>query len=768
MNDRVKSIGIGAGAVLFVVVMAQVILPAGSEDTTPAAIYFEAVVFGLLNALLAAGIILIYRSSRILNFAQGAIGALGGTFTFYLVQLNRWPYIVAFVFGIVVAGLTGLTIELLIIRRFFFSPRLALTVLTIALASVLASAQGIARGLPIFPQEVSLLEEAAPLPLPFPDFRFQIGDFPLDFGFGHVFAIGMSLVAFLALGYFFRFTRLGVAMRAASQNSERAELLGINVKSLSTLVWTLAGVLSGLGLILTSTVTRFSAAAGIAPGSLVPAFAAAVIARMRSVPVAIASAVGIGVLRQSVQWHFEEEVALLDVGLFLLILLGLFIQRKELYGRAGSEETSTWRATEEIRPTPTELSPVSGIRFWRWAALAVGGAFLLLFPWFASTGQTNFGGFIAVNAIVLLSLLVLTGWAGQVSLGQFGLVALGAVLGGAMTSEWGIPFFAALPLGGVAVAAFSVLIGIPALRIRGLFLAITTFAFAFAVQAALFNEKFFGWLLPDRVDRPTMFLFDFEDERSMYYLTLVALALMVGMVSALRRYRTGRAFIGVRENESHMRSFAIRVVRTRLAAFALSGFLCGFAGVLHAHHQRAVTATSFSAQESLDVFLIGVVGGITSIMGVFLGTAYLAVRQFGGGDLLGFFIGPLGQLFILYVAPGGLASILYSIRDSIYRIVAQRRQLIVPSLMADYNPAALARRLMPISSPEPASGLSERIKSSRYRSFSDMYFARGRKLAGEAEGATAIKREEAAAFGAAMTGLEGGDGARTRTETVGT
>lgn len=765
MNERLKSTIIGAGAVLFVVVLAQVILPAGSDQSTPGAIYFEAVIFGLLNALVAAGIILVYRSARILNFAQGAMGALGGTFTFYLVQLNGWPYIVAFIFGIIISAVVGLATELLIIRRFFFAPRLALTVLTIALASLLAGMQGFARGLPIFPQDTSLIEETAPLPLPFPNFSFQIGEFPLPFGFGHVFALLGSLGAFLALGYFFRFTRSGVAIRAAAENSERAELLGISVKGLSTMVWTIAGVLSGLGIILTSSVTRFSASGGLAPSSLVPAFAAAVLGRMKSIPVAIGSAVGIAVLRQSMLWHYEEEVALLDVGLFFLILLGLLIQRKELYGRAGATETSTWKATEEIRPTPSELAPVTGIKFWRWTAIALGGIFLLVFPWVADVGQTNFGGFIAINAIVLLSLLILTGWAGQVSLGQFALVAVGAVIGGAMTSKWGVPFLLALPLTGVAVAALSVLVGIPALRIKGLFLAITTFALAFAVQSALFNEKFFGWILPERVDRPTMFLFDFEEERSMYYLTLVALALMIGMVSTLRRYRTGRAFIGVRENESNMRSFAIRVVRTRLAAFALSGFLCGFAGVLHAHHQRAVTVASFSAQESLDIFLIAVVGGITSIMGVILGTAYLAVRQFGGADLA-FWIGPFGQLLILYVAPGGLASILYAARDSVYRIVAQRRQLIVPSLMADYNPAAVSRRLVPIAGPDPGSGLSDRIRSGRYRALSNLYLGRGRRLAGEAEGADLIKKEEAAAFGAAITSLEGGDGAGSRSETL--
>ena len=758
---RVRTAAISGGVVTAIFALTQLVLPggAGGQRGTPPGIMFLGVVFGLLNGLVAAGIILVYRSSRIINFAQAAMGALGGSFTFYLVRLNNWPYLVAFVAGIVVSGLVGLAIELGVIRRFFLAPRLAVTVLTIAIAGLVGGLGDRLLSLPIFPEDATPSDLNVPLDLPFSDFKFQLGDLAIDFGFDHLFAIAMALVALVGLGLFFRYSRSGIAVMASAENAESAELLGIGVKSLSTLVWTLAGLLSGLGVILTGTVNQFSAVGGIAPIALIPALTAAVLGRMQSIWVAVGAAVGISILRQAVSWSFPRSESLIDLGLFFVVLLSLLIQRKSLQ-RSEAADTSSWKATEEIRPTPKELSGIGGLRAWRMILIVTGAALLLLYPWLTSTGPTNFAGFIAIVGIVIASQVVLTGWAGQVSLGQFAFVAFGAVIGGAMTARWHIPFLLALPLASAVTAALAVLIGIPALRIKGLFLAIATFAMAFSVESSLFNEKFFGWLLPNRVDRPTLLFIDFEDERSMYYFLLLCFGLTLLLVSTLRRYRTGRALIGVRENETNMQSFAIKVVRTKLAAFALSGFLCGFAGILLAHHQRAVTVASFPADRSLQIFLISVVGGITSITGIILGTLYFALTQRLSSDLA-FLVGPLGTVAILYVYPTGLSGIVYSLRDALYRIIAQRRQLIVPSLMADFDPTALRRRLIPIVSSTDGSRLGDLVRHEKYMPVSDMYEDRGKVVALLRPETTTS--EEAGAI-AAASGSLGDDEAEARAE----
>ncbi|MGH9194509.1 MAG: branched-chain amino acid ABC transporter permease, partial [Acidimicrobiia bacterium] len=298
---RVRTPLMSAGAVAAILILTQLVMR--REGGTPPAILVLGVVVGLLNGLVATGLILIYRNARIINFAHSAMGALGGSFTFYLVTLNNWPFLIAFVLGIAVSALVGLFVEVGVIRRFFHAPRLAVTVLTIALAAVIVGFNDtfVAR-LPIFPEDVSILDLSKPIRLPFPNFKFRLFDLPLDFGFGHVFSFVMSVAALLGLGFFLRYTRAGVAVRASAENAERAELLGISVRALSTLVWTIAGTLAGLGVILTASVTQFSSVAGLAPAALVPALAAGVIGRMRSLPVAIGTSVGLSVIQQAVRW----------------------------------------------------------------------------------------------------------------------------------------------------------------------------------------------------------------------------------------------------------------------------------------------------------------------------------------------------------------------------------------------------------------------------------------------------------------------------------
>lgn len=750
LDPRVRSFVLSAAIATAVLVFTQAILPGSDGHGTPGAILFSGIIAGLLNGLLAVGIVLIYRSSRIINFAQGALGGAGGVFTYNLATILNWPYLLAFLAGVLVAGAIGLIIELGFIRRFFNAPRLVLTVFSIAILAFLEPASGFIRGLPIFNTQDQTQEELlgqVQVKFPFPNFKFQIGDLPLDFGFEHIFAIVLSILAVVGLTAFLRYTRFGAAIRASAENMDRAKLLGINVGTLSMTVWLVAGLLSGLAVILTGSVSA-SFTAGFAPPSvLLAALAAAVVARMRSIPIALGAALGLSVLREAVKWSFEKQVALIDVGAFLAILIALLVGRQRLQ-RSEAGETSSWKATEEQRSIPKEMSTIAGIRTFKVAAIGLGLVFMLGFPWIFSPRQVNLGGYALIVAIVCLSLVVLTGWAGQVSLGQFSFVAVGAILGGAISSRYS--FWLALPLVPVITAGFALLVGLPALRIKGLFLGITTFALAFAVQATLFKEEYFGWLLPDRVDRPRALLLDFEDERSMYYLILVSVVGVVLLLTVLRRTRPGRTLIAIRENEPNVQSFGVSLLRMRLTAFALSGFICGFAGVLLAHHQRAVQASSFEPTLSLDVFLYTVVGGVGSIAGALLGAAYFALNQFiPDQSTLAFVFGPVGIVLLLYVAPGGLASLVFGLRDGVLRIIAQRRQMIVPSLFADFDPLAIARRLIPLAEPIPNAGLSSLPPHQRYKTKSELYGMRGRLIDAERKSSS-----EASAFGGAAKSIK--------------
>ena len=745
-----------AVAVMVMALYTQVLLPGagGAGRGTPAAILFRGVVYGLVNALTAAGIILVYRTLRVINFAQTAIGAAGAILTFDFVQYTKVPFPIAFLLGLGLSALVGVVLDLSLVRRFFHAPRLVLTVVTIVVAGFLSqTTAGLVGRLPFFPKAETLTIDKAlgtrPIhdQLPFPGFHFHIGGYGAPFGFPEVFSIEVAVLLLLALAAFFRFTRSGVAVRAMAENTERAALLGISVGRLSTLVWALAGLLAGAGVTCTGALTYPGAAAGFAPGVLLPALAAAVVGRMRSLPTTVAAAVAISVVAQATQFSLDKDKALVDLGLLLVIAAGLLLQQRKAL-RGGDEVATAWQASEEQRPIPKELLTVPSVRITRRVLVVLGLLFVVIYPFVASTGQTNLGGIIALNAIVALSLVVLTGWAGQVSLGQFAFVAVGAVLAGALTAKVGLSFWLAVPLASVLTAAFAVVVGLPALRIRGLFLAVTTFAFAVAVRSVLFEPRYFKWLLPGAIDRPTLFFFDFGDERSMYFLCVAALVASIVVVVNVRRSRFGRVLIALRESEQNVAAFGIAAVRMRLAAFAFSGALAGFAGAIFAHQQRGLNPESFAATASIDIFVLAVLGGIGSVNGALLGAFYFNVtRYFIHSPLFAGIVGSGGTLLLLYVAPGGLISLVAKLRDAGLRIVAQRRQMVVPSLFADYDPDALERRLIPLAEASSNSGLGALPPDARFTLASGIYQGRGVRIFGRTGEPKEAK--EAAAIGAA-------------------
>jgi branched-chain amino acid transport system permease protein len=297
-----------------------------------------------------------------------------------------------------------------------------------------------------------------------------------------------------------------------------------------------------------------------------------------------------------------------------------------------------------------------------------------------SPSQTNLATAGFIFGIVIVSLLVLTGWAGQISLGQFALAALGGYVAAIIHA----PFPIVVLIGACAGAVAAVVIGFPALKLRGLHLAVTTMALALTVQAFLLNPRYLGKHLPNSLDRPTFFGMSLEDQRVYYYLCLVVLALVVTAVVGLRRSRTARALIAARDNDQAAQSFGINLVRLRLSAFAISGFFAALAGGLFAFHQHAVSATAFAPEVSVTMFVMAVIGGLGSVAGPLIGTTfYTILKIFSVSPLIEFFATGAGGLFILLFVPGGLSQLVYGIRDAILRRVASRNRIVVPSLVAD-------------------------------------------------------------------------------------
>ena len=737
---RAAALCVGSFAALFL--LTQVLFPGDNSAArgTPLAIIFSGLVNGMASSLIAAGVIVVYRTIRIINFAQAALGVFGAYFCMELVRWTPVPFPIAVVAGIALGAAMGVGFDLIFGRRFFSASRIVLTVVTITATTVLAFVIGtLAARLPIFPnleeraiEDITGTRSLRPY-LPFPGLQFRVGDLQLDFGFSELFAIEMAIVVLVALGLFFRYTKIGVAVRALSENAERAALLGISVGTVSTIIWGLSGALSATSGILLGSLSVPATVIGLGGVALTlfAPLAAAVIARMRSIPVALAASLWLSIFATSFSFSFPDYGSLTTVVFLVIITIGLLVQRRQI-GRSEQSGGVSWEAVEEVRPVPKELISVPSVRWSRRGAIAVGIFVAAIWPFIATEYLLELGSVVALKSIIFLSLVVLTGWAGQISLGQFAFAGVGGVVAASLTARVGVPFWFAVPLATIVSGAFAALVGIPALRIKGLFLAIPTLALAFAVEATLFEDRFFGWLLPESgVDRPDLFLLDFEDNRSMYYLSVVCAVSAIVVVTNLRRSRFGRLLIALRENEANVQSFGVSAFRMKLMSFAVSGALAGFAGAVFVHQQRGVSSQTFTGQASLDAFVWTVFGGISSPIGAVLG----ALSQFvmegisSQNDVIGLLVGALqgggGTLILLFVAPGGLMSVFVKVRDSVLRIIAQRRQIIVPSLFADVDPEALERRLIPLGEPLASSGLAALGPGTHFRLKSELYGEHG-------------------------------------------
>jgi branched-chain amino acid transport system permease protein len=713
-------------------VITQLFMPGPDKGGagTPLAVHFQAIVSGLCFSLASAGLVLVHRTLRIINFSQMALGTTGAVFFFELVYFTSVPYPIALVLGVAIGAFAGVLFDVVFGRRFYNSPRVVLTVLTIVSAPFLASFVAPKMALlGIFPhqsdqtlEQLSFTQKVQPL-LPLSGWHFNIGSFGTVFGFPDVMAIELSIIALLGLGAFLRFTRVGVAVRALAENSERAALLGISVGTMSSAIWALSGGLSAVGGIALGSVTLPGAAVGIGAFvlALIVPLVAAVLARFESIPVAVFATVGIFMFVQALNTSYPDQLALSPAFLFVLLGFGLLVNRRRM-GRSEVGAGVTWAAVREIRPIPAELSRITSVRAMRWGSVVLALVFVTLWPFIVSPRLVSLGAVIAIQSVIGVSLVVLTGWTGQVSLGQVAFAAIGATVGGALTTTAGVPFWFAVPIATAVSAGVAALIGIPALRIKGLFLGALTLAFAFAVRALLFDEHYFGWLLPTKeIKRPTLFLLDFDNDTTMYFLCVACLVLSVFVVFNLRRSRFGRLLIALRENEANVQAFGVSAARLKVTAFAVSGALAGFSGAVLVHQQRSLTPQSFEGQRSLDVFTTTVLGGISSPVGALLGATFDNFQVYFGStsELLRtildvFRFGGIA-LVLLYVAPGGLISVVAMVRDSILRIIAQRRQIVVPSLFADYDADALERRLVPLAESDPLTGLAARGGKARYR-----------------------------------------------------
>jgi branched-chain amino acid transport system permease protein len=649
--------GWAAGLVIVYVILNR-LLP----EHLPLGVLLQGVVLGGLSSLIAMGLVLIYRSARIFNFAQAAIGGLAASVAIILVSGEHWSYYVAVPIGLAVAVATGWTVDAAVVQRFSRAPRLIFTVATIGLAQILGAIEI------VLPNLTSHLSATTSFTTPF-SFKFTVA--PLVFTGNQLVAIIVVPVALGLLFWFFQTTDTGTAIRASADSSERALLLGIPVRRLSRITWMVAGGLSGVGAILSAPILGANIGVASGPQDLLLPLAAAVLAGMESLPATVLWSLVLNIVYQGVYWSYHQDTYV-NVAVFFVVLIGLLFQRRKV-SRVEGGELGDYVAAREVAPIPAALASLKEVKAFRIIGLLVVVAALFLAPLvFNDTWLVTLAD-IVIFGIIAMSLVTLTGWAGQISLGQYAFVGIGAAVTGSLMVHLHVEFFLAMLAAAAIGAAIACVIGIPALRIPGLYLAVVTLAFAVMVSTWVLSSTYFPWLDPSTVARPILFRrFELSSQRQFYELCVVMLLVSAYLARNFRRSRAGRTVLAVRDNPRAASAYGISPFRAKLVAFAFSGALAGVAGALTVLAQQGIGYAGFDPGMSVTVFAMVVIGGLGSLTGGVLGAIYVEGLSHLS-DAWQLLAQGGGLLVLLMVLPEGLGGIVFRIRDWALAGLARRK-----------------------------------------------------------------------------------------------
>jgi ABC-type branched-subunit amino acid transport system ATPase component/ABC-type branched-subunit amino acid transport system permease subunit len=604
-------------------------------------------------------------------------------------QHHHVPWGVSVLVALLGGALIGGAVDI-VMRRFASSARLVVTVATVGVMQVLVGLQFC----------VALWSHANPLVPPFTTglsgAHFSIGR--TIFTTNDLVALALAPFVVGTLSWFLLRTDSGTAVRALADNRERAQLLGIPIQRLSMIVWVLVGVLAAAAMILNAPTNGLPSNPFVSAGGVfMPALAAAVIAKMEDLPTAFVAGIALGVFDAVVSYNVHQE-ALTTVALLGVVLAALLIRRWPAT-RADAEESS-WSLSTVSRPLTAVVARLPEVRAGRIGILGAIGLAVVLFPLVTPSSEIHtFAGYVVLG-IAVLSLVVLSGWSGTISLGQLAIVGVGGVTAGDLIVKTNLDLFIALAVGAIAAAAVSVLIGLPALRVRPIFLAVTTLVFAAAMDQYVLNPTNFPNWIPVTILRPVVWKrFPLGSERAMYYLCAAILVGTIVVVRAMQRSRPGRILQASRDNPKAASAFAVAVMRTRVAGMIVAGLIAGIAGGLWATLQEGVGASSFPTQDSVTLFSMAVVGGLGSISGSLSGVAAteLLVFVIGKTSSQGASLASLGTgallLGVLIAFPGGLGQAIERVRDRIVGVLAARRgiALVVGAAAgAETAPQALA------------------------------------------------------------------------------
>jgi branched-chain amino acid transport system permease protein len=572
------------------------------------ALVVAGLVLGSIYAISVLGLVLTYKSSRVFNFAHGAIAYFVAIFYYWLHTRQGWSLpAAAFVSIFVVSPLLGLFLWAALFRRLAHAPPVVRFVSTVGLWVALPALVKV-----VFPftrneifQPEGLIEGS---PRVFDVFGVAINANQV------VVLVGAALVA-AALTAVIRFTPLGLSIRATVDSPRVAGIAGINTSSVTAISWMVGTMLAGLAGVLLMPIL------GLADIQftllLVASLGAVVIARMTSLPLAFGGALLIGLLQEvSREWlpdsgvlakGFRPSIPFIVMLVFLLAYQGLQRERFDV----------DTRATSQDRPEAPAPPPARG---WRAAVgpVFVAGALLSVPLWLSDfwVGVVSQGMGLA---ILFLTFTVVTGEGGMVSLCQMTLAGIGGFTAAKLATDSGWPIGVALLVGAVVAVPVGMLVAGLSLRLGGLYLALATIAFSQLVENLVFaREDFDNFGTGVEISRPEFFGINFDDAAPFYLLLVVVFCVVALLVLNLRRGTSGLVFASMRSSEPASATIGISVVRSKMIAFGASAFIAGLGGGLYAIAIGRAAPASFNLIIGIVWLAIVVTWGVRSIVGALI------------------------------------------------------------------------------------------------------------------------------------------------------
>lgn len=547
---------------------------------------------GGLYALISLGIVLVYRGSGVINFAQGAIG-MAATYLFWSLHDNdHMVFAVAFTISILASLAFGVAVQLLIMRPLREQSPLTRMLATLGILVTLTSAVTLR-----WPQAVQDVQSSLPTG------SIHFGSITL--GQDEIWIFGIVLVLSAVLYVAYRYSKFGLATTAVTENPIAASTLGISPDLIASVNWALGCALAALAGILLAPITGLSVQ-GLTLLSI-PAFAAVVVGNFRSFPITVGAGLALGVIQSEMSYYVSTTTGWSESVPFFIVLIVLAVRGRTLSGKAERAIRLPRAGTGRIRPWAVGL----------FAGICLVGIETLSFSWVSGITTTLAG------ALVVLSLVVVTGYAGQLSLAQLALAGIGAWFAARCVAVDGLPFWLAVILGIAVAFPVGLLVGLPALRTRGVNLAIATLGLSVAAYYLIFtSSSLSGGNVGFSVGNPSIFGIDLSpvvNPRPYAIFSLILFLLAALAVANLRRGRTGRRLLAVRSNERAAASLGVGVMSSKLYAFGLASMIAALGGVLEAFVNPSITFTAFDPISSITYVGYAVIGGIGYVSGPVFG-----------------------------------------------------------------------------------------------------------------------------------------------------